>query len=110
VGSGAGRQESGVRSQWTFYLFSQLWRSPLPTSNQYCQQGNIIATIAGEQPGLVLAIRTDMNALPIDKENQAPYLSSHPRPMHACGDNGDTTITLGTTSSKHKISILSRGL
>jgi len=40
VGSGASRQESGVRSQWTFYLFSQLRRSLLPKSNQYCQQGN----------------------------------------------------------------------
>jgi metal-dependent amidase/aminoacylase/carboxypeptidase family protein len=36
-----------------------------------------------------------MNALPIDKENQAPYFSPHPRPMHACGHDGDTMIAIG---------------
>ncbi|WP_265578488.1 hypothetical protein [Microcystis aeruginosa] len=39
-----------------------------------------------------------MNALPIEKKNQAPYRSPHPRPMHACRHDGDTASAVGTAS------------
>ncbi len=56
----------------------------------------IVATIAGSQPGPVLALRADMDALPIAEENQVPYCSQHPGQMHACGHDGHTAIALGT--------------
>lgn len=56
----------------------------------------IVATIPGAQPGPVLAIRADMDALPIQEENPVPYRSRHDGVMHACGHDGHTAIALGT--------------
>lgn len=56
----------------------------------------IVAQISGSQPGPVLAIRADMDALPIQEENEVPYRSQHDGVMHACGHDGHTAIALGT--------------
>jgi amidohydrolase len=56
----------------------------------------IVATIESPYSGPVLAIRADMDALPIQEENQVSYCSQHPGIMHACGHDGHTAIALGT--------------
>lgn len=56
----------------------------------------IVAIIPGRQPGRVLGIRADMDALPIQEENQVAYRSLHEGKMHACGHDGHTAIALGT--------------
>jgi amidohydrolase len=56
----------------------------------------IVATIAGTAPGPVLAIRADMDALPILEANEVPYRSKHDGTMHACGHDGHTAIALAT--------------
>jgi len=56
----------------------------------------IVAVIEGDRPGPVLAIRADMDALPIQEMNQVPYRSQHDGVMHACGHDGHTAIALGT--------------
>ncbi|XZO01286.1 MAG: M20 metallopeptidase family protein [Microcoleus sp.] len=64
----------------------------------------IVATIDSGQPGPVLAIRADMDALPIQEENQVDYRSQHNGIMHACGHDGHTAIALGTACylAQHK--------
>lgn len=56
----------------------------------------IVATIISNSPGKVLAIRADMDALPIHEANEVPYRSQHDGKMHACGHDGHTAIALGT--------------
>ncbi|WP_036483020.1 M20 family metallopeptidase [Myxosarcina sp. GI1] len=58
----------------------------------------IVATIKGSKEGSnkVLAIRADMDALPIQEENEVPYRSQHDGKMHACGHDGHVAIALGT--------------
>ena len=56
----------------------------------------VVATISGHASGRVLAIRADMDALPIQEDNPVPYRSQHAGRMHACGHDGHTAIALGT--------------
>lgn len=64
----------------------------------------IVAIIPGIQPGPVLAIRADMDALPILEQNRVSYRSQHDGIMHACGHDGHTAIALGTACylAKHR--------
>lgn len=56
----------------------------------------IVATIQGKNPNSrVIALRADMDALPIQEENQVPYCSTKLGVMHACGHDVHTTILLG---------------
>jgi amidohydrolase len=56
----------------------------------------VVALISGHQPGPVLAIRADMDALPIHEMNEVDYRSQHDGIMHACGHDGHVAIALGT--------------
>ncbi|WP_448603499.1 M20 metallopeptidase family protein [Thermoleptolyngbya sp.] len=59
-------------------------------------QTGIVAVVTGDRPGPVLAIRADMDALPIQEENAVDYRSQHDGRMHACGHDGHVAIALGT--------------
>jgi amidohydrolase len=61
----------------------------------------IVAIIQGKPGSKVLAIRADMDALPIQELNQVPYCSQHDGIMHACGHDGHTAIALGTAYYLH---------
>ncbi len=56
----------------------------------------VVATIEGQSTRKVLAIRADMDALPIQEANIVDYRSQIEGVMHACGHDGHTAIALGT--------------
>ncbi|EAX48454.1 amidohydrolase [Thermosinus carboxydivorans Nor1] len=55
----------------------------------------VIAEIKGGKPGKTVAIRADMDALPIQDEVEQPYRSQIPGVCHACGHDGHTAMLLG---------------
>lgn len=54
----------------------------------------VVGVIEGNQPGPVLLIRFDMDALPITEETGVDYASQTAGVMHACGHDGHTAIGL----------------
>ena len=58
-------------------------------------QTGIVAMLDGGKPGPTVAIRADMDALPIDENNALPFASRIPGKMHACGHDAHTAIALG---------------
>lgn len=58
----------------------------------------IIATIEGKNPSSkTIALRADIDALPITEANDVPYKSQNTGVMHACGHDVHTTCVLGAT-------------
>jgi len=56
---------------------------------------SVVGKIIGAKPGKTIAFRADMDALPIEEENNSPFRSTNPGVMHACGHDGHTAMLLG---------------
>jgi amidohydrolase len=55
----------------------------------------VIGVSRGKAPGKTLAIRADMDALPLKEESEVPYASANSGVMHACGHDAHMTMALG---------------
>ena len=64
----------------------------------------VLAIVNGKIPSdSVVALRADMDALPIQELNNVPYASKHPNVMHACGHDFHTSSLLGTARIIHAL-------
>ncbi len=55
----------------------------------------VVATLNADRPGRCVALRADMDALPLTEANDVPYRSTVPGRMHACGHDGNTACLVG---------------
>jgi amidohydrolase len=55
----------------------------------------IVVTLGGEKTGPCVALRADMDALPIEETGNVLYKSKVPGKMHACGHDGHTSCLVG---------------
>ena len=55
----------------------------------------VVGTLKAGQGNRVVALRADIDALPIAETTGLPYASRMPGKMHACGHDGHTTMVLG---------------
>ncbi len=64
----------------------------------------LIARISGAAPGRTIAIRADIDALPIQEDNELSFCSENPGVMHACGHDGHAAMLLGvaTLAARHR--------
>jgi amidohydrolase len=72
----------------------------------------VVALLKGDHPGKVVALRADIDALPVTERNELPFksevttefLGSQTGVMHACGHDTHTAILMGTAEvlAKHK--------
>lgn len=56
----------------------------------------VVGLLRGEQPGPTVALRADMDALPIQEMTDVPFRSLNPGVMHACGHDIHMAVALGT--------------
>jgi len=54
----------------------------------------VVGLLRGDKPGKTLMLRADMDALPIQEQNEVPYISVVNGKMHACGHDGHTAMLL----------------
>ena len=55
----------------------------------------VVGLLKGKKPGRTIALRADMDALPMAEINQVPYASQIKGKMHACGHDAHVAMLLG---------------
>ncbi len=91
-----------------FHMYPEISFEETRTSQRICEElekinipyqvvgdRNIVGFIEGGKPRKKIAIRADIDALPIQEETNLPYASKNPGIMHACGHDGHAATLLG---------------
>lgn len=66
-------------------------------------KSSVIATLNENMRGYTMAIRADIDALPVSEKNDVPYKSKNTGKMHACGHDAHTAILLDTIRRVNEI-------
>jgi len=85
---------SGAEKETATFIASELKAMGLDVKENIAGFG-VLATLWGDPHKKCVAIRADMDALPIDENNDCPYKSKHPGLMHACGHDTHMAMVLG---------------
>lgn len=92
-----------------FHMHPELSQNEFRTSNKICEyldewgieyesgvaQTGVVGIIRGKENGKTVAVRADIDALPINENNKESYCSTNKGVMHACGHDVHTTVLLG---------------
>lgn len=79
------------------FIQSKLNEYGIPYTTGMAVHG-VVGLIKGRNPdSMVVALRADMDALPITEQNQTAYCSTNPGVMHACGHDVHMTCLLGAS-------------
>ncbi len=85
------------------FIASRLDEMGIPYDAGIAETG-IVARIEGKDPGsAMVALRADMDALPIHEKNRVEYKSAIPGVMHACGHDAHMASLLGTAKILHAL-------
>ena len=77
------------------FIVNQLNSLGIPFKKGFVKTG-IVAKLEASNPGKkCIAIRADMDALPVEEKNEIPYRSLTPGVMHACGHDVHMSVLLG---------------
>ncbi len=63
----------------------------------------VVALLEGAHPGPTVAMRADMDALPISETLDVPYKSENPGVKHACGHDVHSTVALGVAATLSRV-------
>lgn len=85
------------------FVAERLRELGLETKTGVARHG-VVALLDSGRPGPCVAVRADMDALPVKELRATPYRSQNPGVMHACGHDVHTTVGLGVAEllAKHR--------
>ncbi|MGO2925916.1 MAG: M20 metallopeptidase family protein [Pseudolactococcus laudensis] len=78
----------------TDYIISILETFPNLELQRPTETG-VVAILKGGKPGKTIALRADIDALPIQEETDVDFISQNDGVMHACGHDTHTSMLLG---------------
>ena len=88
--------------QTSAFVQDQLTRMGIPF--KVMATTGVVGLLEGKNPGSrTVALRADMDALPIEEANDIPYKSKNAGVMHACGHDVHTTVLLGASRILHEL-------
>ncbi len=90
------------------FIVRSLEKEGIPCRQEIAGTG-ILAEVAGRSEGKIIALRADMDALPIREENDVEYKSQNEGLMHACGHDVHAASLIGTARILKKLSNSFRG-
>ncbi|UAL48868.1 M20 family metallopeptidase [Sutcliffiella horikoshii] len=85
---------SGEEYETSKKIQSQLSKHGIPFQTGFAKTG-VLGIIKGAKPGPTVALRADIDALPITEKTDLPFASLKEGSMHACGHDAHTTMLLG---------------
>lgn len=75
------------------YIEARLTKLGIPFTRM--ADTGLVALLQGGKAGKTIALRADIDALPIEEKNEVPYKSVNSGVMHACGHDAHTALLLG---------------
>ncbi len=85
--------ELGLQEFQTSALVEQYLKElDIPTKRVF--NTGIVGIIEGKRPGKTILLRADLDALPVEEENDLPFKSQNKGVMHACGHDAHTAMLL----------------
>ena len=88
---------SGEEKETSLYIQEELKKLGIPFETGFFGTA-VLGTIKGEQPGKTVALRADMDALPVTEQTGLPFASKNKGKMHACGHDSHMAILLGAAA------------
>jgi amidohydrolase len=86
---------SGQEAETARFVAAELKKLGLSPVERLNGTHGLLADIGADRPGAVVALRADMDALPIHEETGLEYASRSPGVMHACGHDAHVAMLLG---------------
>jgi amidohydrolase len=83
----------------TTALISRELRAAGITEIETIGETGVVATVRGKTDGKTVALRADMDALPLTEQSDVAFRSASPGIMHACGHDAHTAILVGVALS-----------
>ena len=78
----------------TNYLKSWLEKANIETRTDYSETG-VVGLLEGNRRNPVVALRGDIDALPLEEKTGLPFASKKSEVMHACGHDSHAAVTIG---------------
>ena len=93
---------SGKEVETSLYIQKELAAMGIPFETGFFRNA-VLGVIEGAKPGKTIALRADMDALPVTEQTGLPFASKHEGVMHACGHDSHMAILLGAAAVLSKL-------